>query len=63
MRFLADLFTGLFLAVVFLAGFVTFAMGVQEPQKNGALAIAGAVLVGSTMIAVAITSGPDRSRE
>jgi hypothetical protein len=58
MRFLADLFAGLMLAAVLLAGLVTFASGVSEPEKRGTLAIAGAVLLGAMMITLAILNRP-----
>ncbi len=56
MKLIADLFTGLLLAVVLLAGLGALMMGFSEPEKRGTLAVAGAVLVGSTMITLAITS-------
>ena len=59
MRFLADLFSGLLMAAVLLAGLITFASGVSEPERRGTLAIAGAVLLGATMITVAILNRQD----
>ena len=59
MRFLADLFAGLLMAAVLLAGLITFASGVSEPERRGTLAIAGAVLLGATMITVAILNRQD----
>jgi hypothetical protein len=58
MRFLADLFSGLLMAAVLLAGLVTFASGVSEPERRGTLAIAGAVLLGAAMITLAILNRP-----
>jgi hypothetical protein len=55
---LADLFAGLLMSLVLMAGLLTFVMGVSEPEKRGTLAIAGAVLLGSTMITLAITNRP-----
>ena len=63
MRVLADLFMGLLLALVLLAGLGALGMGFSEPEKRGTLAIAGAVLIGSTMITLAITSQPGRRDE
>jgi hypothetical protein len=62
MRIIAELFTGLFMAAVFLAGILTFGMGVSEPEKRGTLAIAGAVLIGSMMITLAIVNQSDEAR-
>ncbi len=58
MQALANLFTGLLLAVVLLAGLLTFGMGVSEPEKRGTLAVAGAVLLGSVMITLAVMDRP-----
>jgi hypothetical protein len=62
MRVISELITGLFLAFVLLAGFFTFVMVVSEPERKGSLAIAGAVLLGSTMITLTILNRADDSR-
>jgi hypothetical protein len=63
MRVLADLFMGLLLALVLLAGLGALGMGFSEPEKRGSLAVAGAVLIGSTMITLAIMNqSGDRDR-
>jgi hypothetical protein len=63
MRVLADLFMGLLLALVLLAGVGAFIMGFSEPERRGTMAVAGAVLIGATMITLAITGqSGDRDR-
>jgi len=63
MRALSALVVGAFLAVVLLAAFMSFAMGIGEPEKRGSLAVAGAVLAGSVIIAIAIMSRQDDGRD
>jgi len=61
MRTLNDILIGLFLAVMLLVSFCAIAMGFSEPVKNGSLMVGGCVLVGSTVIALAVlSSGRDR---
>ena len=59
MQTLSALFIGLLLAVVLLAAIGTFISGVSQPEKQGSLAVAGAVLGGSVIIAMAIMSRGD----
>jgi hypothetical protein len=63
MKVLSDLFLGGLVAVVLLASLMAFAAGFQNPEKNGSLSIAGAILAGSTIIAMAIMSRPGNGRE
>jgi hypothetical protein len=62
MRALSAVVVGGMLAVVLMAALMAFAMGLTEPEKRGSLAIAGAILGGSTIIAIAIMSRQDDGR-
>ena len=65
MNVLAGVILGMFLAifaiVVLFLSIALFAEAFRNPQFGGGYAIAGSVLVGSSMIALAIASrrGPD----
>jgi hypothetical protein len=63
MKTLSDLIVSLLLAVVLLAAFFAFAMGFRQPEKNGTLSIAGAILAGSVILSMAILSRPGNGRE
>jgi len=58
MKILSELMLGLILALVLLAGLGALVSGFGDPDRRGTLAIAGAVLVGSTMITLAILNRP-----
>jgi len=51
------------MAVVLLVSFLAVAMGFSEPTKNGPLMIGGCILVGSTVIGLAVMNSGNRDRD
>jgi len=60
---LNEIIIGLFMAVVLLVSFLAVAMGFSEPTKNGPLMIGGCILVGSTVIGLAVMNSGNRDRD
>lgn len=58
-----EIIIGLFMAVVLLVSFLAVAMGFSEPTKNGPLMIGGCILVGSTVIGLAVMNSGNRDRD